>query len=235
MATLLLVHGSFVGGWIWQPTVRLLREAGHTVYAPTQDGCAERKGGVRAGITVTTAAQELADLLYYEDVKDVVVVGTSTGGLILEKLATLAPKRLRRLVFLDALVPMSGESIKDIVNRPNAPPYRMTEFTRAPTREDMEKGLFAGLTGAVKTWAIDRSTPHPLGLSDAQPGELDAFWTQSWNASVIRCTESANPSESHQRRTAEMLKASYVEMRAGHYPMLTNPEETARLLLKTPT
>ena len=234
MTTFLLVHGSFVGGWIWQPTVRLLQRAGHTVFAPSADGCAERKGAVRAGITVSTAAQELADLLFYEDVTDVVLVGTSTGGLILEKLATLVPDRLQRLVFLDALVPMPGESIKDIVRRPGAPPYALTAFTRAPTREDMEKGLFAGLTGAVKTWTIDRATPHPLGLSDAQPGELDGFWAQSWNAAVIRCTESPNPPEPHQRRTAEMLKAPYWEMQAGHYPMLTDPEETARLLQEAP-
>ncbi len=234
MATFLLVHGSFVGGWIWQPTARLLRQAGHTVYAPSSDGCAERKAAVRAGITVTTAAQELAELVFYEDLKDVVLVGTSTGGLILEKLATLVPDRLQRLVFLDALVPMPGESIKDIVKRPDAPPYGLTAFTRAPTREDLENGLFAGLTGAVKVWAMDRSTPHPLGLSDAQPGELDDFWAGSWHAAVIRCTESRNPPESHQRRTSETLKAPYIEMPVGHYPMLTHPEETASLLQDLP-
>jgi pimeloyl-ACP methyl ester carboxylesterase len=49
---------------------------------------------------------------------------------------------------------------------------------------------------------------------------------------VIRCTASPNPPESHQRRTAEKLKAKYLELDAGHYPMLTHPEETARLLLQ---
>jgi pimeloyl-ACP methyl ester carboxylesterase len=231
MATYVLVHGSFVGGWIWQPTVKLLRAAGHTVHAPSSDGCAERKGALRAGLTVTAAAQELADLLFYEDLKDVVLVGTSTGGLILEKLATLARDRLQRLVFLDALVPMPGESIKNIVQpRPGAAPYQFTEFSRAPTRDALENGLFVELKGAVKTWALDRSTPHPLGLSDARPGELDEFWKQSWKATVIRCTASPNPPESHQRRTAEKLKAKYLELGAGHYPMLTHPEETARLL-----
>ena len=231
MATFLLVHGSFVGGWIWQPTVERLRGAGHTVYAPSSDGCAERKGGLRAGLSVRGAAQELAALMFYEDLEDVVAVGTSTGGLILEALAPLVRDRLDRLVFLDALVPMPGESIKDIVQqRPGQPPYTITEFTRAPSREMMEKGLFSELTGAAKDWALDRATPHPLGLSDAQPGELDDFWKGSWKASVIRCTDSPNPPESHQRRTAEKLNASYREIKAGHYPMLTDPETTARVL-----
>lgn len=231
MATFLLVHGSFVGGWIWQPTVKLLRAAGHAVYAPSSDGCAERKGGLRAGITVTAAAQELAELMFYEDLKDVVLAGTSTGGLIVERLAALARDRLQRLVFLDALVPMPGESIKSIVQpRPGAAPYQLTEFTRAPTREALESGLFVELKGAQKAWALERSTPHPLGLSDALPGELDEFWKQSWKATVIRCTASPNPPESHQRRTAEKLHAKFLELSAGHYPMLTHPEETARLL-----
>lgn len=231
MTTYLLVHGSFVGGWIWQPTAERLRAAGHTVYAPTSDGCAERKGGLRAGLSVTGAAQELADLMFYEDLEDVVLVGTSTGGLILEALAPLARDRTGRLVFLDALVPMPGESIKDIVQqRPGQPPYTITEFTRAPSREMMENGLFAELAGTVKDRALDRATPHPLGLSDAQPGELDDFWKGRWAATVVRCTRSPNPPESHQRRTAEKLNARYLEIDAGHYPMLTDPETTARVL-----
>ena len=230
MAAFVLVHGSFVGGWIWQPTVQVLRQAGHTVHAPSSDGCGERKGALRAGLSVSTAAQELADLMFYEVLHDVVLVGTSTGGLIVEKLATLARERLQRLVLLDALVPMPGEKIRDIAKRPNSPPFVMSEFSRAPTAQDMRDGLFAELHGEVKEWALARATPHPLGLSDAQPGELDDFWTQSWDATVIRCSQSPNPPESHQRRTADTLKARYVEMDAGHYPMLTHAAQTAQLL-----
>jgi len=231
MATYLLVHGSFQGAWIWQPTVTLLRAAGHTVYAPTLDGCAERKGAVRAGITVTSVAQELAEMLFYEDLHDVIVAGTSSGGLVVQKLAVLARDRIKHLVFLDALVPQPGESVADIVEHPpGTAPYPSTEFTRAPTRDRFENGLFSELTGQLKDWALDRVTPHPIGLSDAAPGELDDFWQQDWKATVIFCTESPNPPESHQRRTAERLGADWLVLQAGHFPMLTDPEETAKLL-----
>ncbi len=231
MATYLLVHGSFQGAWIWQPTATLLRAAGHTVYVPTLDGCAERKGAVRAGITVTSVAQELAEMLFYEDLHDVIVAGTSSGGLVVQKLAELARDRIKHLVFLDALVPQPGESVTDIVERrPGAAPYPSTEFTRAPTRDQFENGLFSELTGQLKDLALDRVTPHPIGLSDAAPGELDDFWQQDWQATVIYCTESPNPPESHQRRTAERLGADWLVLQAGHFPMLTDPEETAKLL-----
>lgn len=231
MATYVLIHGSFQGGWIWRPVADVLRAAGHTVFTPTLEGCGERKVNLRPGITVTSVAAELAEMFFYEDLRDVVLVGTSSGGLVVQKLAMLARDRIARLVLLDALVPLPGESIKDIVQRsPDAPPYRMTEFTRAPTREDMENGLFAELKGDLKDWALDRATAYPLGLSDLLPGEADDFWEGAWKATVIYCIDSPNPPEPHQRRTADRLGAAWLEIAAGHYPMLTHPDELARLL-----
>jgi pimeloyl-ACP methyl ester carboxylesterase len=229
--TYVLIHGSFQGSWIWQPTAQILNSSGARVLTPTLDGCAERKVQLRPGITVTSVADELAGYFFYEDIKNAVLVGTSSGGLVVEKLAPLVSERVKRLVFLDALVPQPGESVADIVQRPpGAPPYEVTEFTRGPNREQLESGLFAELSAPLKQWALERATLHPIGLSDQQPGELDEFWTHTWQASVIRCRRSANPPESHQRRTAERLNATWLEMDAGHYPMLTHEQETARLI-----
>lgn len=231
MATFLLVHGSFQGGWIWQPTANALRAAGHTVYAPTLEGCAERVHALRAGITVTSAAGELAELLRYEDLKEVVLVGTSSGGMIAAKTAELAKSRIARVIFVDALVPQPGESTKDIVQRANADPYEMTEFARGPTRNDLATRLFGELEGAQKDWALERATPHPNGLSDVTADELKAFWADTWpDSAVIYCVHSENPPEAHQRRTAEGLGAKWIEMDAGHYPMLTHGPELAGLL-----
>ena len=85
MTTFLLIHGSFQGGWIWQPTAEALRAKGHTVYAPTMEGCAERRHALRAGLTVTSTGQEMSELLRYEDLSDIVLVGTSSGGMIAAK------------------------------------------------------------------------------------------------------------------------------------------------------
>ena len=66
MATYVLVHGSNQGGWIWQPVANRLRVAGHQVYAPSLDGCGERKGQMRPGISAETQADEVAQLMFYE-------------------------------------------------------------------------------------------------------------------------------------------------------------------------
>ena len=228
MATYVLVHGAYQGGWIWKPVVERLRAAGHQVHAPTLDGCAERHHLVRPGITVATHAQEIAQLLFYEDLARVVLVGTSSGGMVICKAAELARDRIARLVFVDALALMPGERVGDIVKRVSA--NETTAITTGPTRTDVEKRLFADLDPDLRAWALARYTPHPVAALEA-PVELGGFWSQAWPTTVIRCRRATNPPETHQRRTAERLKATWHELDTGHYPMLSQPEELTRLLL----
>jgi pimeloyl-ACP methyl ester carboxylesterase len=227
MATYVLIHGAYQGGWIWKPVAGQLREAGHVVYTPTLDGCAERKHSLRPGITVATHAGEVADLMFYEDLRDVVLVGTSSGGMVICRAAEQAVARIQRLVFVDALALMHGERIADIVKRP-AP--MTTELATGPSRQDAEGRMFADLDPATRAWALERYTLHPIAAMN-DPMELTNFWERSWKATVIRCRRAANPPESHQRRTADRLKAAWHELDTGHYPMLSQPDELTQLLL----
>jgi len=65
MTAFVLIHGSYQGGWIWQRVATRLRAAGHTVYAPTMDGCGERRHQLRPGIDTSTYVAEVSDLLFY--------------------------------------------------------------------------------------------------------------------------------------------------------------------------
>ena len=229
MSTYVLIHGSYQGGWIWKPTVEKLAEKGHTVYSPTLDGCGERAKFIRPGITITTQAEEISGFLHYQDLTDVVLVGTSTGGLVTCKTAELSRDRIQHIIFVDALAPQPGEKVADIVVRDPSYPVSFTELTRGPSKIEMEERLFQDLGPDLKKWAMDRVTMHPIEATDA-PGELDGFWIQKWDATVIRCTLSANPSRNHQYRTAQKLEAQWHELEAGHYPMLSHPKELSQLL-----
>src|SRR5260370_8865753 len=165
MATFVLIHGAYQGGWVWKPVAGRLRAAGHLVHAPTLDGCAERHHLVRHGITVATHAQEEARLLFYEDLRDVVLVGTSAGGMVVCKAAELAAERIARLVFVDALALLPGERVADIVKRPAAP--AVTELTIGPSREDAEQRLFADLHAPTPPRALPRHPPHPVAALEA--------------------------------------------------------------------
>lgn len=226
MTTFVLIHGAYQGGWIWQPVAERLRAAGHRVLAPTLDGCAERQGALRAGITTESHGEEIARLLFYEDLRDTVLAGTSTGGMVMAAAAERARERIARLVFADALALLDGEALPDIVKRPTAVD---TALATGPSRQDFETRLFADLEPATRAWAIERCTPHPIAAM-REPVRLPTFWSQPWPASVIWCRRSSNPPQAHQRRAAERLGAGWHELDTGHYPMLSEPEALARLI-----
>jgi pimeloyl-ACP methyl ester carboxylesterase len=226
MTTFVLVHGSYQGGWIWQRVATRLRAAGHTVYAPTMDGCAERRHTLRPGLDISTYVDETTDLLFYEDLHDVVLVGTSSGGMVVCGAAERMRHRVARLVLVDALALFNGERSRDIVKRATQVP---PGIAYAPPREDAEKGLFADLDPTTRAWVLDRYTPHPTGTSEI-PVRLTDFWDQSWKATVIWCRQAPNPGEAHQRRAAARLAARRLELDTGHYPMLSMPDELTHML-----
>ena len=227
MTTHLLIHGAYQGGWIWRDAAARLRAAGDLVLTPTLDGCAERRHALRRGITTETQGEELASLLFHEDLRDVVLVGTSSGGMVLCRVAELVRERIKRLVFVDALALFDGERIGDIVT--NRPPQVATELSVGPSHEDAAGRLFGGFDSATRDWVLARYSLHPIACMQA-PVRLDRFWNESWTANVIWCRRSANPSEAHQRRTAQRLNARWFELDTGHYPMLSMPAELVRLI-----
>lgn len=227
MTTFVLIHGAYQGGWIWQPVVSRLQAAGHQVFAPSLDGCAERAGQIRAGITTETHGQEIAQLLYYEDLRDVVLVGTSSGGMVMAKAAELMRERVSRLVFADALALRHGEKIRDIVTRPAA---INNEISLGPTREDAEGRLFVDLEPDLRNWVVDRITLHPAAVF-TRPVELETFWGQAWDADVVYCSGAVNPGEAHQRRCAETVNGRWHQIDTGHYPMLSTPDELTRIIV----
>lgn len=227
MTTYVLLHGAYQGGWIWQLVADRLEHAGHRVLRPTLDGCAELGGNVRPGITTETHATDVAQMLFYEDVRDATLVGTSSGGMVLCRAAELARERVGRVSFVDALALQNGERIADFVQRPTS---ITTDLTTGPSAEDAATRLYSELDPELRQWAVDRTAMHPVEAMD-RPVVLDSFWEQSWEAQVVYCTQSTNPPEAHQRRTADALQASWHELKTGHYPMLSTPDELSALLL----
>jgi pimeloyl-ACP methyl ester carboxylesterase len=228
MTTFVLIHGAYQGGWIWQRISSRLRASGHIVYAPSLDGCGERKGAMRPGITTETHGEEIAQLLRYEDLKDVVLVGTSSGGMVMASAAEQASDRVARVVFADALALFDGEKIRDIVKRPAS---IEGEVAIGPSREDAEGRLFAGLDADTKRWAAERVTLHPRSVF-YEPVKLKKFWDMPWKASVLYCSQAPNPGEAHIRRSCDKLKGRWHVIDTGHYPMLSTPDELTRFIVE---
>jgi pimeloyl-ACP methyl ester carboxylesterase len=111
--TFVLVHGAWHGGWCWSRVAQALRARGHRVFTPTQTGLGERQHLLGPDITLDTFVQDIVNVLLWEDLEDVILVGHSFGGLTITGVADVLPQRLRQLVYLDAFILDSGVTTFD--------------------------------------------------------------------------------------------------------------------------
>lgn len=115
MATFVLVHGGGHGGWCWQRLTPHLRAAGHEVHTPTLTGVGERVHLLGPDVGLDTHVEDVVAVLKYEDLRDVILVGHSYGGMVITGVADRAPTRVGHLVYLDTAAPSDGQSMVDLV------------------------------------------------------------------------------------------------------------------------
>lgn len=231
MTTFVLIHGTGHGGWCWQEVAPLLREAGARVHTPTLTGVSDRSHVGGADVTLSTHITDVANLLFYEDVRDVVLVGHSYAGMVITGVAATAPERLGHLVYLDAYLPDPGQTEVDLW-----PPDMRAEiesnpdgggdFRAPPTPELM------GITDpGLAEWVMARVTPHPMRTytepAPAPPPEAEAL-----KRTFISCTEGPlvrvfKPFADKARDAGWPVR----EIATGHEVALTRPRELAEVLL----
>ena len=114
MATYVLVHGGGHGGWCYQRVARLLRAEGHDVYTPTLTGLGERAHLFDDRVDLDRHVADVAAVLRVEDLRDVILVGHSYGGMVITGAADREADRVGRLVYLDAATPVHGQSLVDV-------------------------------------------------------------------------------------------------------------------------
>ncbi len=114
MATFVLVHGAFAGGWYMRPLASCLQAAGHEVYRPTLTGFGERVHLASPAVDLDTHIQDIVHVLYYEDLSDVVLVGKSYSGMVITGVAERMPERLRHLIYVEAAVPIAESTARPV-------------------------------------------------------------------------------------------------------------------------
>jgi pimeloyl-ACP methyl ester carboxylesterase len=116
MATFVLVHGAWHGGWCYRDTAKALRDAGHTVFTPTHTGVGERAHQAAENITLETHIRDVCGCIEAEELNDVILCGHSYGGMVITGVADRLAGRIKSLVYLDAFVPENGDSLIGLIN-----------------------------------------------------------------------------------------------------------------------
>jgi pimeloyl-ACP methyl ester carboxylesterase len=124
--TFLVCHGAWGGGWSWRKMHPLMLAAGHRLITPTYTGLGERAHLANASIDLNSHIQDVLNVLRYEDLADVVLIGHSYGGMVATGVADRARDRIAQLIYLDAFVPNDGKCLLDLL--PEQERKRMREL-----------------------------------------------------------------------------------------------------------
>jgi pimeloyl-ACP methyl ester carboxylesterase len=222
MATIVLIHGAFHGGWCWRETTARLRAEGHEVYAPSLSGLADRSHLLSAAVDLDFHIQDIVNLIAWEDLREVVLVGHSYGGMPITGAADRIAGRLSALVYLDAMVPEDGQSAWSI-RTAGAVAYQLQETPDGLAIAPPPPAVF-GLTGALGEQAAAKLTPHPKATM-TQPIQLSGAWSEVPKKLYIRASQFTAP---YFDRPYEAAAAdpSWVAVRrdAPHNLMMTEPD-----------
>lgn len=237
MATYVLVHGGGHGGWCYQFVARLLRGKGHEVYTPTMTGLGERSHLLSADIDLDLQITDIVKVLEFEDLRDVILVGHSYGGMIITGVGDRAADRVGHLVYLDAANPRNGQSLVDVAGR-----SMLAAREKARIVDGIELVLFPGtdplnfygVTDPEQiAWMKPKLTPHPWKCFEQKLILRNENALRKIPQSHIVCTATLPG------RDVPALKAAaegrFWDVDTGHDLMITEPEAVTELLTRVLT
>jgi pimeloyl-ACP methyl ester carboxylesterase len=235
MATFVLIHGGGHGGWCYNKLSPLLRTAGHLVYAPSLTGCGDRKHLVSPDVGLDTHVTDVVNLLDYEDLTEVILVGHSYGGMVITGVADRAAERISSLVYLDAAHPVDGESLRVLASRSIEPTYagvRTVDGTELVMWPMPGMAAFFGITDpADAAWTESKLTPHPWKCFDQPLRLVNGDAARRVGRININCTQALQNSEPAARARQVDGDRNY-ESDSGHDLMITEPRAVADMLLE---
>ena len=229
--TFVLVHGAWAGGWCWSKVAAILRSRGHSVFTPTQTGLGERSHLLSKSITLDVFVDDIANVLKWEDLNDVVLVGHSFGGSAISGVADRMRASVRRLVYLDALTLENGQSPFSVL------PKEIVEARIKAAQESsgglslpVPKAAAFGVTDPQQTaWVESHMTPHPLATYTS-PLKLANKVGNDVPATYIVCVEPLYGALQASRDWVKAAGWKTVEIRSGHFAMVIAPDRLADML-----
>jgi pimeloyl-ACP methyl ester carboxylesterase len=245
MATFVLVHGAWHGGWCWQKVIPFLEAASHEVYAPTLTGLAERASELSPEVGLDTHIQDIKGLLVEKHLHGVILVGHSYGGMVITGVVDSVPERIAHLVYFDTFVPRDGESIADVTPIPVIYLRKQAQAHGDGWRVD-PLGTYGVTTEPDRSMVRSKLTPQPLKTLE-QPLHLkNPAIVEATPRTHIYCTGGGFFFSLMQhlayvaipyvggRRALPPREAGWRlrQLPTGHDAMITMPRELADLLLE---
>jgi pimeloyl-ACP methyl ester carboxylesterase len=222
--TYVIVHGAWGGGWDWRAVDSMLTRDGHHVVRATLTGLGARHHLASPTISLHTHIDDVVNTILWDDLRDVVLVGHSYGGMVITGVVDRIPERIKRVVYLDAMLPDSGESVMSI------PDTARDRFIQSMTR-----GGYVVPVWVQDTTVVPRDVPQSL-RTFTDTLKLVNPARQKVPAAYILTYEPNITPDSFQPFADRAAKRGWTvyKMVSDHLPERTHRAELVALLEKVP-
>ena len=220
MANFVLVHGSWAGGWQWRDIREKLENEGHRVLTPSLTGMSDRHHLINENVGLHTHIEDIARLIEWEDLNDVVLVGHSYGGMVITGAAARIKNRLSHLVYVDAFLPRAGECAWDLL--PWQPEiFETLRLKDKPWQvEPVDKMTYFP---ELADYDMDRSTPMTIRTHSDKLPEA----TTEVAGTYIECTQEPSFFGEVAKRAIED-GMQHISIEAGHYVIITHSDDVVK-------
>lgn len=231
-----LVAGAFSGGWIWARVADSLRAGGHKVFTPSLTGMGDRAHLMSSSITMDTFIQDVCAVILTEELTNVVLVGSSFGGIPVTGAADKVPDRVGHIVFLDSVLVEPGKSAFDslpaevVAARRRAAQDTSGGISLPPPPTPALAAL--GITDAADVaWCRRRFTPHPIGTYESPLNIRNPVGNGRPCTYVACLSPNFSVIEPSRKWARQQQGWGWKELATGHLPMLSAPTDLAHMLL----
>lgn len=237
--TFVLVHGTWHGGWVWKYVRNILEDAGHRVFTPTLTGCGEREHLSSPDVGLETHIQDIVNVIEFEDLNNVVLVGHSFTGVAITGVADRLKERIKHICFFDALVPsgsrMSGTPRKadgSLVGYFTARQSGFIDGYKMDLWADYPLKMLLPEDHPRAEWVRSKITTHPAKTwTDIL--ELNNGGWEDMPRSFIHCVgQEFGMSSEKMVGPARALGWEFIELDIARDGMVTDPELVAQTFLK---
>jgi pimeloyl-ACP methyl ester carboxylesterase len=228
MTDFVLVHGAWHGSWCWARVRRLLAAGAHRVFTPTLTGVGERSHLLSREVGLNTHVADVANLMTWENLHDIVLVGHSYGGAVVRHVADRMPDRIRSLIYLDAFVPENGKALFDYLPDHGEGDRALAMAHGDGWRVPPRSASFFGVNAADAAWVDSQCTMHPLSSFET-PAQISGACDDIANIGYILASGFDSPFGQFYAKAGER-RWWRDEFACGHDVMLDMPGELAALL-----
>ena len=225
MTQFVLVPGAWLGAWAWKRVTPLLEEKGHSVFPVTLTGMGERVHLATPEVGMETAIQDVLNVIKYNEIERFVLVGHSFAGKVAAAVADRAHRKVEKVIYLDAFRPervTTPQGNFDPSGEFGAPPEGALGI---PLTEAIVERIGKDVRGSERARMMALATPWPIKLAK-DPITLSQGYATVSEAYVF-CSLSGDPVDEIVAGKWGKLVGPHRIVDAGHWPMLTKPQELA--------